>query len=268
MKEWTKEETIELKREFLDTGIELRFTKMLDSNNFYLNISIDIEKVDDKAIEKMVQKGINMDEDTVITLLSGELDRIKNNKQKLKYIFEKLNQYGFKRVGAMIPMANKKSGTSLVIEDSGDIDKIFEKIPNIKKNEIVKWEVIGENFSWVLDDIKVECVGIKINNVTEFLNLEEIQSIGKKNPDYIVYANNGERISNYNIKDYEKIINRLNYLVEDIDKKLPEKERFAKVYERVARSLTYDWVAAYPKNEEEQQYSVNNISESGNLKMD
>lgn len=59
----------------------------------------------------------------------------------------------------------------------------------------------------------------------------------------------------YDIDRYIAIRMKLNELIEDIDPNTPEEKKFAIIYERVCKNITYDYPAAYPKTESEKEYS-------------
>ena len=270
MREWTEEEIVELKKEFLDTGIELSCSRKIDSEKGRLDyISINSENVDSNAIEKMLQKDIYKDSEYGIIIKVDNIEALKRNAEKMKKIFKQLKENGMENVKASLPIKSIENGDTLLISDVNNIDIIMKQVYDAKENENFGWRSKKEkdrNFAFSCKDIEIEQNGITVSNVTEFMNLEEIHSICEKNPNYIVYVNSDGRYNSYKIKDYEEIMNRLNYLVGDIRKELPEKERFARVYERVARSMSYDNAAAYPETEEEHRYANLNKMDSRNLK--
>ena len=62
----------------------------------------------------------------------------------------------------------------------------------------------------------------------------------------------------YNIDEYIVCREKLDELVEGIDKNASELEKFAEVYYRVCKNITYDTPAAYPKSKLQQQYKEAN----------
>lgn len=69
----------------------------------------------------------------------------------------------------------------------------------------------------------------------------------------------------YDIDTYIAIRIKLNELIEDIDFNLPEEKKFAIIYERICKNITYDHPAGYPKTKSEKEYEEVQIFNCRNL---
>lgn len=108
-----------------------------------------------------------------------------------------------------------------------------------------------------------------INNTSE-LSVEEARRLKEScrvtkvkvfSPENMSYQNEA-----YDLDTYIAIREKLDELVADIDKSLPEEAKFAIVYQRLGQSIVYDTPAAYPITEEEEKYSDDVINTCRNLK--
>ena len=116
----------------------------------------------------------------------------------------------------------------------------------------------------------VDKIVLVINNVSELSKeqLQEYKEAGLQIEGIKVFTpeNNIEQNQIYDMETYSAIRDKLEELVEGIDVNLPEKQKFAEVYKRVCSNITYDTIAAYPKNEEEIEYSKAEKENCQNLK--
>lgn len=77
-------------------------------------------------------------------------------------------------------------------------------------------------------------------NIEEYDGVHEVTGYWIQNP--------------YDIDTYIAIRIKLNELIEDIDLNLPEEKKFAIIYERICKNITYDYPAGYPKTKSEREY--------------
>ena len=60
----------------------------------------------------------------------------------------------------------------------------------------------------------------------------------------------------YDIDTYIAVRIRLDELIENISPEESDEKKFAIIYERICRNITYDYPAAYPKTESERKYEL------------
>ena len=114
---------------------------------------------------------------------------------------------------------------------------------------------------------------IKISNVAEF-SMEDAIRLKKELSDKGIVGivkmqdpdNNVEQNSAYTIDEFIAIHDKFRELLEGIDPKLPEKVKFAKVYERIASNIKYDNRAAYPFLPSSKRYSNRVNADCRNLR--
>lgn len=70
----------------------------------------------------------------------------------------------------------------------------------------------------------------------------------------------------YELKDFIAIKEKLAELVSGIDSNLSDYEKFSIIYKRICKNIVYDHPVAYPKTEEEKEYSRENMPGAQNLK--
>lgn len=108
-----------------------------------------------------------------------------------------------------------------------------------------------------------------INNTSE-LSVEEVRQLQQSEKVSKVKVFSPENMSyqneEYDLDTYIGIREKLDELVSDIDLSLPDAVKFAIVYQRLGQSIVYDTPAAYPKTDEEIQYSDNVVNTCRNLK--
>lgn len=108
--------------------------------------------------------------------------------------------------------------------------------------------------------------GVLIDDVTQ-LSKEQAIKLKKSGIDVIQikndYSNNYP--DQYEINKYLAIMDSLQELVKGIDLDLPEARKFELIYRRVCKGIEYDYIAAYPKGDEEREYSARVITTCGNL---
>ena len=85
-------------------------------------------------------------------------------------------------------------------------------------------------------------------------------AISFKDSDVPVYSR-----GSYTLDKYIAIQTAMKELLQGIDKSMPEKERFAAIYKRVAEAMYYDREAAYPQNLDETYYKRGALYSSRNF---
>ena len=108
--------------------------------------------------------------------------------------------------------------------------------------------------------------GVLIDDVTQ---LSKEQAIKLKESGIEIVQIKNDYSDNYpdqyEINKYIAIMDSLQELVKGIDLELPEVRKFELIYRRVCKGIEYDYVAAYPKGDEEIEYSMRMITACGNL---
>lgn len=153
-----------------------------------------------------------------------------------------------------------KDGSCIInLEKLSDISKNIDLKINIEDLEKIDNEKIeGHNVVILIDDVSK-------------LSIEQVKQLQSRNlsiQGIEVFSQENHYIQNeiYDINTYVAIREKMDELVEDIDKDLPEKEKFAEIYKRVCSNIVYDVPAAYPITEEEKKYEKEQVSNSRNLK--
>ena len=110
---------------------------------------------------------------------------------------------------------------------------------------------------------------ITINSVTE-LSIQEAVEFKKKGYTKVVikavsHPNESDgkdqktgywQQDPYDIDTYIAVRIRLEELIENISPEESDEKKFAIIYERICRNITYDYPAAYPKTESERKYEL------------
>ena len=69
----------------------------------------------------------------------------------------------------------------------------------------------------------------------------------------------------YDINMYIAVRDKLDKLIENISLEEPEEKKFATIYDRICKNITYDTPAAYPKTKREREYAKEQTTNSRNL---
>lgn len=125
------------------------------------------------------------------------------------------------------------------------VDLSTEQAVELRKNNITKIQIIATAYSTNID------TGIEIEDLID--ELAELCYAGyhQKEP--------------YDIDTYIAVRTKLDELVEDIDMSSNDEEKFAIIYSRICKNITYDYPAAYPIGPTEEQYAQDNNFKSRNL---
>lgn len=168
----------------------------------------------------------------------------------------------------------KNSGQNehLILSDDGrcliNLDKIMEKSENpfnLTLN-LSDLEKIG------LDNLKQsgDNVTLVINSTNDLSNtkLQELQNAGLNIDGIRIFTeeNNIEQNEMYDVQTYIAVREKLEEVVEGIDINAPDKEKFAEVYKRICKNISYDTPAAYPVTMAQEKYSKDQSTDCRNLK--
>ena len=114
---------------------------------------------------------------------------------------------------------------------------------------------------------------IKVRNIAEFCMEDAMRLKRELAPKGVLGIvkfedrNNGlEQNTAYSIDEFIAIHDKFRELLEGIDPNLPEKVKFAKVYERIASNIKYDSRAAYPFLPPSKKYSDRETADCRNLR--
>lgn len=257
----------------------------MDPAKFTLGIDCDdISALDDKLLKDIENIEINNELADDLYEVNIKFPNLKNldilnglTKINIKNIFDEASNNSFYKLPYLNELYTRKliskenpSDSFCIADDCSciiNIDKIAEKpLPKDEKISVNHRDIekIG------IENLEGRQINLIINNASE-LSCELIEEYQKKGLSLqcvkVVGENyDVETIKPYSIEDYKNIRQKLEELVEGIDLNLPEKERFAKVYERVGKYIVYDVPAAYPKNDKEKEYEKEQTTDSRNLK--
>ncbi len=268
---------------FVDENGEL----CMDPSKFTLEIDFeDISVLDDKLLRNIenIEVTQKLDDDKHMQELKMKFPNLKKldiigktEEITFENIFNKASNTSFYK----LPYVDELHTRKLLSEESpsesfciADDCSCIINLDKISEEALPEDEKISVNVR-DLDRIGIENlvgkeINLIINNAGELscemieeyqrkgISLQNVKIVGE---DYSVAA-----IKPYSVKDYMEIRQKLEELVEGIDLNLPEKERFAKVYERVGKNIIYDVPAGYPKTDKEKEYEKEQFIDCRNLK--
>ncbi len=104
---------------------------------------------------------------------------------------------------------------------------------------------------------------VKIDNVTD-LSLERAMKLkrdSEKSGQQVIIkidseGNHPTQNVAYRLDKYIAVMQRYNEILKGIDFHLPEKEKFALIYSRVANAVEYDYAAGHPESQDEKLYTL------------
>lgn len=148
-----------------------------------------------------------------------------------------------------------------------NLDKIGEKSEYPKKLTINLSDLSKINLEELRSSGDEITLLIDSANDLSVSQIQEYQNSGLEIKNVKIYSpeNSMQQNEPYNLQTYIAVREKLDELVEGIDLNLPEKQRFAEVYKRICKNITYDVPAAYPKNGAEEKYEIEQLTNSRNL---